>query len=53
MLNLFFEKNEHWKVNLFNQESYLQVSNNLDSQYYALERVKNGNQTYLQDHYFL
>lgn len=29
------------------------MSNNLDSQYYALERVKNGNQKYLQDNYFL
>lgn len=36
-----------------NAETYLQVSNNLDSQYYALERVKGGDQKYLHQHYFL
>lgn len=53
MLNLFFQKSENWKITLPNAETYIQVSHNLDSQYYVLERVKGGDQKYLHEHYFL
>ena len=32
--------------------TYIKSSNNLDSQFYALERVKDGTKDYLKNHYF-
>lgn len=50
MMGLYFQK--QYKLTLHNGESYIQASNNLDNQYYALERVKNGGKDYLLHNYF-
>jgi hypothetical protein len=49
MLGLFFEKGE--KV-VLPGSAFLRVSNNLDSHYYVLERVREAGQGYVQAAYF-
>lgn len=50
MMGLYFEKID--KLAFLSGENYIKVSNNLDSQYYVLERVKNGGKDYLSNNYF-
>lgn len=51
MLAAFFERND--KLSFLPGQTYHRVSSNLDSHFYVLERVKNGDTQYLQDNYFL
>lgn len=50
MLNIFFEKGD--KITFLNDSVYYRASNNLDSQYYVLERIIKGGSEYIEKSYF-
>ena len=50
MLGLFFEKGD--KITFLSGGSFLRVTNNLDSHYYMLERVKEAGENYIKENYF-